>query len=122
MERAVHLSSTADEHGGLCSFRWGSNVAGPVIREPVSPCSPAITSIRKLASHEQERHGGRSHGRVCGDWPGLEMEQLYERRDLAITTDFRDVLGEVVKGHLGQKVDQVFPGYTPRQSLGLLNA
>jgi hypothetical protein len=50
----------------------------------------------------------------------LEPEQLFERRDLAVTTDFRDVLGEVVSGHLGQKVDQVFPGYTPKTSLGLL--
>ena len=41
-------------------------------------------------------------GKVYGQWPGLEPEQLYERRDLAVTTDFRDVLGELVTGHLGQ--------------------
>jgi len=66
--------------------------------------------------------GGVQGGRLYGQWPGLEPEQLYERRDLAVTTDFRDVLGEVVSGHLGQKVDQVFPGYTPKTSLGLLTA
>jgi uncharacterized protein (DUF1501 family) len=66
--------------------------------------------------------GGVRGGRLYGDWPGLEPEQLYERRDLAVTTDFRDVLGEVVSGHLSQKVDQVFPGYTPKTSLGLLTA
>ena len=66
--------------------------------------------------------GGVKGGRLYGEWPGLEPEQLYERRDLAVTTDFRDVLGEVVTGHLGQKVDQVFPGYTPKTSLGLLTA
>jgi len=65
--------------------------------------------------------GGVRGGRLYGEWPGLEPEQLFERRDLAVTTDFRDVLGEVVSGHLGQKVDQVFPGYTPKKSLGLLN-
>ena len=59
-------------------------------------------------------------GTICGDWPGLEPEQLYEQRDLAVTTDFRDVLGELASGHLGQKVDQVFPGYTPGKALGLL--
>ncbi len=59
-------------------------------------------------------------GKVYGRWPGLEQEQLYEGRDLAITTDFRDVLGELVSGHLGQKADQVFPGYTSPGSLGLL--
>jgi uncharacterized protein (DUF1501 family) len=66
--------------------------------------------------------GGVQGGRLYGQWPGLEPEQLYERRDLAVTTDFRDVLGEVVTGHLGQKVDQVFPGYAPKTSLGLLTA
>ena len=37
-------------------------------------------------------------GKVYGDWPGLQDEQLYEGRDLALTTDFRDVLGELVAG------------------------
>ena len=64
--------------------------------------------------------GGVRGGRLYGDWPGLEPEQLYERRDLAVTTDFRDVLGELVTGHLSQNVDQVFPGYQPKKSLGLL--
>ena len=41
--------------------------------------------------------GGDVHGgRVCGEWPGLQPEQLYEARDLNLTTDFRDVLGELV--------------------------
>jgi uncharacterized protein (DUF1501 family) len=66
--------------------------------------------------------GGVRGGRICGQWPGLEPEQLFERRDLAVTTDFRDVLGELVTGHLGQKANQVFPGYTPGMSLGLLSS
>ncbi len=41
-------------------------------------------------------------GKVYGKWPGLEQEQLYEGRDLALTTDFRDVLGELVAHHIGQ--------------------
>ena len=67
--------------------------------------------------------GGPVRGRqVYGDWPGLEPEQLFEKRDLAVTTDFRDVLGELVKDHLGQPVDHVFPGYVPDKRLGLLTA
>lgn len=67
--------------------------------------------------------GGPVRGRqVYGDWPGLEPEQLFEKRDLAVTTDFRDVLGELVKDHLGQPVDHVFPGYVPAKRLGLLTA
>jgi uncharacterized protein (DUF1501 family) len=58
--------------------------------------------------------GGVKGGKVYGKWPGLEREQLYEGRDLALTTDFRDVLGELVSKHLGNPtVKGVFPGYAP---------
>ncbi len=51
-------------------------------------------------------------GKVYGDWPGMETEQLYEGRDLNLTTDFRDVLGELVLRHLGNpNLKSVFPGY-----------
>jgi len=53
--------------------------------------------------------GGKVHGR----WPGLEQEQLYEGRDLALTTDFRSVFSEVTSRHLGAtKLDKIFPGFT----------
>ena len=62
-------------------------------------------------------------GRIYGKWPGLEKEQLYEDRDLAVTTDFRAVLGELVAGHLGTKdLSQVFPGFQAPDPLGLLKA
>jgi uncharacterized protein (DUF1501 family) len=52
-------------------------------------------------------------GKVYGQWPGLKSEQLYEGRDLALTTDFRDVFGEIATRHLGSKdVKSVFPGYS----------
>jgi len=59
-------------------------------------------------------------GNVYGRWPGLEPEQLYEKRDLAVTTDFRDVLAELVSRHLGQKTEPVFPGYKSGEPFGLL--
>jgi uncharacterized protein (DUF1501 family) len=66
--------------------------------------------------------GGVKGGKVYGDWPGLEREQLYEGRDLAVTTDFRDVLSEVVTGRLGARdVTQVFPGYRPEKRLSILS-
>jgi uncharacterized protein (DUF1501 family) len=62
-------------------------------------------------------------GRVYGQWPGLEREQLFEGRDLAVTTDFRTVLSELVRGHLGQNdLGSVFPGFQARSSLGLLRS
>lgn len=52
-------------------------------------------------------------GKVYGDWPGLKSDQLYEGRDLALTTDFRDVFSEVATKHLGAtNLKTVFPGYT----------
>jgi len=56
--------------------------------------------------------GGGINGGIRGQWPGLAQEQLYEARDLAITTDFRDVLSELVTNHLGNpQISAVFPGY-----------
>src|SRR2546428_11316919 len=55
-------------------------------------------------------------GKVYGRWPGLDQSQLYESRDLAITTDFRRVLGEAVFTHLGNKPPApVFPASTNHQ-------
>jgi uncharacterized protein (DUF1501 family) len=51
-------------------------------------------------------------GKVYGPWPGLSDSQLYEGRDLALTTDFRQVIGEAVDRHLGNKnLATVFPGF-----------
>ena len=51
-------------------------------------------------------------GKVYGQWPGLKSEQLYEGRDLALTTDFRDVFGEIAAKHLkSARLQTVFPGY-----------
>ncbi|HEY0406794.1 MAG TPA: DUF1501 domain-containing protein [Pyrinomonadaceae bacterium] len=51
-------------------------------------------------------------GKVYGDWPGLKSSQLYEGRDLALTTDFRDVFGELAARHLGNtNLQTIFPGY-----------
>lgn len=60
-------------------------------------------------------------GKVYGDWPGLAEDQLYEGRDLNLTTDFRDVLGELVTRHLGNaNLQAVFPGYQNPKFRGLL--
>jgi uncharacterized protein (DUF1501 family) len=50
-------------------------------------------------------------GKVYGKWPGVNDEQLNEGRDLKVTTDFRNVLGEAAYKTLGSKrLDVVFPG------------
>src|SRR5262245_22501818 len=62
-------------------------------------------------------------GRVYGRWPGLNEGQLNEGRDLALTTDFRSVLGEILQKHIGVRdLAPVFPGFDNSQRMftGLL--
>jgi uncharacterized protein (DUF1501 family) len=85
----------------------------------------------------QNQGGGTDHGRggallalggsvrggrvfVRGGWPGLDANRLVDRRDLAVTTDTRDVFAEALRRHMGvSNLGAIFPGYTPR-FLGLL--
>ena len=58
-------------------------------------------------------------GRVYGDWPGLAKAQLYQGRDLAVTTDYRAVFATILERHLGLADDQlvqIFPGLPPARS------
>lgn len=62
-------------------------------------------------------------GRVYGRWPGLNEAQRFEGRDLAVTTDFREVFSGVVAGHLGASPDglaRVFPRFTPSRTIDLI--
>ncbi len=64
-------------------------------------------------------------GKVYTRWPGMNDGQLYEGRDLAVTTDYRSVLGEIMTKHLGGRdLSSVFPGFAndPRQFLGVIKA
>ena len=86
---------------------------------------------RRLRSNES---GGTDHGRagamlvlgpqarggrLLGNWPGLSNAALEEGADLAVTTDYRDVLAELLVSHMGLADPSiVFPGLTP-QPLGL---
>jgi uncharacterized protein (DUF1501 family) len=53
-------------------------------------------------------------GRVLGRWPGLRPDALHEGRDLAVTTDFRDLVAELAARHLGVgDLSLVLPGFAP---------
>jgi len=68
--------------------------------------------------------GGPVKGRrLYGRWPGLREDQRFEGRDLAVTTDFRDVFSEIVTAHLGLSataLSRVFPGYRGGESLHIM--
>ncbi len=61
-------------------------------------------------------------GKIYGKWPGIDPMALYQGRDLAVTTDFRDVMAEVLQKHMGLKriPRDFFPDYRPGKPLGLL--
>ena len=60
-------------------------------------------------------------GNVYGEWPGLHPEQLYGPGDLQVTTDFRDVLGEIVAKRLrNPALGDVFPSYARFNFAGIV--
>ncbi|MBC8506185.1 MAG: DUF1501 domain-containing protein [Anaerolineales bacterium] len=67
--------------------------------------------------------GGVNGGKVYTDWPGLSSDELYGPGDLDITTDFRDVLGEIVqKRLLNDSLEEIFPGYTNFKTMGIVKS
>jgi uncharacterized protein (DUF1501 family) len=65
--------------------------------------------------------GGVRGGRIYGQWPGLARTQLYQGRDLAVTTDFRDVFAEVARAQFGiTDASALFPGYSAGPALGIV--
>ena len=61
-------------------------------------------------------------GRTYGQWPGLAQSDLYRGRDVDVTTDFREVLGEIVVHHMQTKdVANVFPNFDYTGKLGLFD-
>jgi uncharacterized protein (DUF1501 family) len=66
--------------------------------------------------------GSVNGGKVYGQWPGLSTAQLYDGGDLAVTTDYRAILSEIVERGLGNpNISTVFPGFTSYTPLGLIN-
>jgi uncharacterized protein (DUF1501 family) len=64
-------------------------------------------------------------GKVYSRWPGMSEGELYQGRDLAVTTDYRSVLGEIIAKHFGDaNLNAIFPGFAndPRQFLGIVKS
>ena len=66
--------------------------------------------------------GGVNGGKVYGDWPGLSHDQLFDQADLAVTTDYRQVVSELLATRFGNPdPSYVFPGFTPGAAMGLVS-
>ncbi len=67
--------------------------------------------------------GAVNGGKVYGQWPGLAKDQLYDKADLAVTTDYRRVLSDILINRCGNdRIDVVFPGYTGYTPMGIVRA
>ena len=67
--------------------------------------------------------GGLRGGQIYGQWPGLDESDLYQGRDLSVTTDFREVISTLLTDHLylnSGTIRQVFPGFNPSQTLNFV--
>ena len=67
--------------------------------------------LRALHDRDGRRRARRARATAAGR--ALERSQLYQERDLAVTTDFRDVFAEVARAALGVDASRLYPGYTP---------
>jgi uncharacterized protein (DUF1501 family) len=119
---ATHLAQLADGLSGL------AKALGPEYQETV------VLVISEFGRTVKENgNGGTDHGhgnviwvmggpvrggKVYGRWPGLATPDLYQERDLAVTTDFREPIGAVLRSHLAlsdAQIAQVFPGAPARR-------
>ncbi len=65
---------------------------------------------------------GNANGGVHGSWPGLSNAQLFDGADLEVTTDYRQVLSEILIRRMGNpRIGEIFPGYQGYQPLGIVN-
>jgi uncharacterized protein (DUF1501 family) len=131
-----------DTHTGQ-EYRFAEqvrNLAGPLAAfyHDLSDRAQHVTIVvmsefgRRLKANES---GGTDHGhgnimlvlgkgirggRLHGAWPGLGNDQLDQHADLAITTDYRQVLAEILEKRLKCSASQIFPDWLSTAPLGLV--
>lgn len=125
-----HLAELAQGLNALMTDLSNSNGTDHTKRLTVVVQSEFGRSFRENASRGTDHGHGNvmfvlggavNGGNVMGNWPGLGTDQLYDRRDLAITTDYRRVLSEIMIRRFGNpNLGIVFPGYSDYQPLGIV--
>jgi uncharacterized protein (DUF1501 family) len=111
---AMAIVGTAAIPSFLTRAAWGAVSSGSGNKRLVVIFQRgAADGLNIVVPHaEPAYYAMRRGGRVYGRWPGLDPLRLNEGRDLALTTDFRRVLGEAVSRHLGNThLNAVFPGF-----------
>jgi len=125
----------AELAGGLGAFYMdlsGAGASNYTSRLTLTVQSEFGRRLRENASHGTDHGHGSvmmvmggnvNGGQVYGIWPGLQIQQLYDGADLAVTTDYRQVLSEILIQRCGNpNTEYVFPGYTGYTPLGLVRS
>jgi uncharacterized protein (DUF1501 family) len=128
----THSGQGQGQAGGAFARRAGDLAAGLVrLADSLRARGPWLVVVMTEFGRTVKPNGsaGSDHGHgsvmlVAGssvrpgvhcDWPGLTSDRLYEGRDLAVTTDYRDVLAEVLRSHLGRNAPaETFPKHRAR--------
>ncbi len=127
----------ANQQGDFAGLVWGLSRALMAFWRDLGPLQQDVSVVvqsefgRRLRSNTS---GGTDHGRgsamlilgpqarggqLLGDWPGLANDVLEEGADLAVTTDYRHVLADILVGHMGlTDTTGIFPGHH-REPTGL---
>ena len=119
-QKGVLARNLADLGKALAAFRAD---LGPLIDEVVLVAATEFGRTARQNGTLGTDHGhgsvafvlgGRvAGGKIHGRWPGLSDDQLFEGRDLAVTTDLRAVLAAVARAQLGASdLQRLFPGYS----------
>ncbi len=138
----VGLRAAAIDHGGF-DTHFGQSVALPPLLTDLAGCLAAFDAdlgplrdrvttlcITEFGRRVEENSslgtdhgrascafalgGGVKGGRVVAKWPGLRLEDLDKKKDVRVTTDYRDLLWETLAARFGQRdPGPVFPGLAP---------
>jgi uncharacterized protein (DUF1501 family) len=115
--------------GALAAFYKDMNAANLTQKLTIVVMSEFGRRLAENASRGTDHgHGGTmlvlggkvNGGQLYGRWPGLDASQLYDRADLAVTTDYRTVLAEILKVQFRTENPTIFPGFRLAQPLGLI--
>ena len=118
-----HLASVMRDFAGSVGAFHADVFSGAVTNVTLVAVSEFGRNVRENASRGTDHGhgnvmfalgGGIAGGRVLSKWPGLHSDKLYQGQDLQVTTDYRDILAEIVAKRLNNAdLGFVFPDYAP---------
>ncbi len=113
--RSAKDSPCSPTASGRCSTTPSSSSCPSSVapRARTATAAPTTVTATRCGCSAARSPAASVHGR----WPGIDDASLHEGRDVAVTTDFRDVFADVAARHLrlsDARLARLFPSYAPR--------